>query len=275
MIRMSVSEMTTFRWSFEQDVAQYRKAAFSALGVWRQKVSDFGEKSAIELVKQTGLAVSSLAWAGGFTGSDGRSHPESVRDGYEALHLAEAIKAPCLITHTGPRGGHTSNHARRLACQALGSLLPVAEELNIFLGLEPMHEACAGEWTFLTSLDQALELMRELGSSHVKLVFDVYHMGHDPRNVAQLADLIPHVALVQLGDAAVRPAGEQNRCPLGDGILPLESVVRTLVDGGYDGYGEVELLGEDVEWLAYEDLLQTSRSWLTDVVPADVSRIEQ
>src|SRR5262245_62293382 len=48
MARLSMNEMTTFRWSFEEDVAQYAAAGFSALGVWRQKLSDFGEETGIE-----------------------------------------------------------------------------------------------------------------------------------------------------------------------------------------------------------------------------------
>ncbi len=42
MPQLSMNETTTFRWSFEEDVAQYAAAGISAIGVWRQKLSDFG-----------------------------------------------------------------------------------------------------------------------------------------------------------------------------------------------------------------------------------------
>ena len=85
MERLSMNEMTTYRWSFEEDVNNYVAAGVCGIGVWRQKLSDFGEEKGIELVRDSGLKVSSLLWAGGFTGSEGRSYKESIDDAKEAI----------------------------------------------------------------------------------------------------------------------------------------------------------------------------------------------
>ena len=42
MLRLAMSEMTTFRWSFEEDVANYAAAGFQGIGVWKHKLEDFG-----------------------------------------------------------------------------------------------------------------------------------------------------------------------------------------------------------------------------------------
>ncbi len=76
----------------------------------------------------------------------------------------------------------------------------------------------------------------------------------------RLPDLVPHIGVVQLGDAQAVPQGEQNRCPLGEGRLPLEETVRGLLAAGYQGFIEIELMGEDVETCEYADLLGRSRS---------------
>ena len=94
MPRLSFSEMTTYRWTFEEDVLHYQAAGIAAIGVWRQKLSDYGEEKGIELLTESGLAVSNLQWAGGFTGSDGRSYKDCLEDAQEALHLAAAMQAP-------------------------------------------------------------------------------------------------------------------------------------------------------------------------------------
>lgn len=86
MPRLSMNEMTTYRWSFEEDVARYTAAGIGAIGVWRQKLSDFGEDKGVELLAESGLQVSNLLWAGGFTGSDGRSLRDSIDDALEAVH---------------------------------------------------------------------------------------------------------------------------------------------------------------------------------------------
>ena len=123
MGRLACSELTTFRWSFEEDLENYANAGISGLGIWRQKLADYGEERGAELVAESGLAVSSLQWAGGFTGSDGRSHRESLDDARESIRLAAELRAGCLIVHSGSRGAHTFNHARRLFRQAIDKLL--------------------------------------------------------------------------------------------------------------------------------------------------------
>jgi len=94
-----MSEVTTFRWSFEQDVFNYVAAGYESIGVWRQKLADFGEEAGIDLLAESGLRVSHLLWAGGFTGSDGRTWNEAIDDACQAIRLAGAMNAGCLIVY--------------------------------------------------------------------------------------------------------------------------------------------------------------------------------
>ena len=107
MTRLAVSEMTTFRWSFEEDVQHYSEAGIEAIGIWRQKLSDFGEEKGIELLRDSGLKVSSLMWAGGFTGSDGRSYKESVADARDAIQVAAWEPSVCSSTAVLAQVTHT------------------------------------------------------------------------------------------------------------------------------------------------------------------------
>lgn len=265
-MELAINELTTYRWSFEQDVWGYVEAGIPALGVWRRKLSDFGEESGIRLLLQSHLAVSSLLWAGGFTGSDGRSYEESIEDAAEAVRLAAAMDAGCLIVYTGGRGLHTSKHARRLALAAIRELVPLAHSLDVTLALEPMHPGCADEWTFLTDLDDAVEFVDELDSSHVKLVFDTYHMAQECAIADRLPELVSRIALVQVGDARHPPVGgEQNRCPLGAGSVPLTEIITALRRSGYRGYLELELRGEDMERLDYHELIRQSRETIEQI----------
>ncbi len=259
MALLSVNEATTFRWSLEDDLAHYATAGIPALGVWRHKLSDYGQTKGIELLAASGLKVSHLFWAGGFTGSDGRSFRASIDDATEALNTAAAISAGVLLVYSGARAGHTHNHARRLLRDALRELAPVAAERDIVLALEPMHPDCAGNFTFLTSVDQTLEVLDSVGSPHVKMVFDTYHLGQDDAILDQMPHIAPHVALVQLGDARQPPDKEQNRCRLGEGYIPIARIVGQLRDLGYDGYFDVELLGEEIERFDYPQLLEHAK----------------
>jgi sugar phosphate isomerase/epimerase len=265
---LSINEMTTFRWSFEEDVRRYKAAQIPAIGVWRQKLADYGEAKGIKLLKESGLAVSNLLWAGGFTGSDGHSYQESLADAREAIALAQALATNCLVVYSGGRNGHTQNHARRLFASALSELLPEAERAGVVLAVEPMHAGCAEEWTLLTSLDEALALVERVSSPNLKLAFDTYHLGHEPSIVEHAAAAARHVAIVHLGDSAAPPDREQNRLCLGEGNLPLRPLVAALAGAGYDGYYDVELMGEAIESCDYRELLEKSKRAYQQLVGA-------
>lgn len=259
MARLSMNEMTTFRWSFEQDVANYAAAGIPALGVWRQKLSDCGEEKGIELLAHSGLKVSNLLWAGGFTGSDGRSFRESIDDAAEAIRLAAQMQADCLVVYSGARAGHTHSHARRLLKDALRELTPLAADFDLNLAIEPMHSGCACEWTFLTSLDDALALLDAVESPQLKLAFDTYHLGLEPNIVERIPQIVDRIAIVHLGDSKQLPDGDHNRSRLGEGTIPLAAIVSALESSGYRGYYDVELMGEEIEVVDYHDLLEHAK----------------
>ncbi len=268
MFRMSMNEMTTYRWSFEQDVRGYAAAGYSGIGLWRQKLSDYGEERGIELLREVGLPVSNILWAGGFTGSDGRSFRDALCDAREAIRLAAALQADCLVVYSGARGGHTRNHARRLAHSAISELIPHAEEFGVTLAIEPMHDGCGADWTFLSDLDETIELLRELDSPWVKLTFDTYHLCQDEIAFDGLPNVAEWIAVVHLGDAKQPPHGEQDRCRLGEGRIPLKEIIGILNSSGYSGFYDVELMGQEIEGCDYQDLLAQSKEAVAELVDA-------
>ena len=48
MPTLSMNEVTTYRWSLEDDLRQYAQAGYEGIGVWRQKLSDYGEEAAVD-----------------------------------------------------------------------------------------------------------------------------------------------------------------------------------------------------------------------------------
>ncbi|MCI0334077.1 MAG: sugar phosphate isomerase/epimerase [Planctomycetes bacterium] len=259
MTLLSMNEITTFRWSFEQDVENYQQAGYRAIGVWRQKLTDWDENQAVELLAGSGLAVSNLLWAGGFTGSDGRTPADSIGDAADALRLAAAIGAGCLVVYPGGRNNHTFRHAGRLLRGALDELLPLAEAVEVPLAIEPMHVACAADWTFLTDLDSIVTLLNEYRSPCLKLAYDTYHFPFESRQRPMLAELAQHIGIVHLSDRSAPPTLDQERCLLGQGRLPLRETVATLQNAGYTGAFDVKLLGPEVESHDYWTVLEQSQ----------------
>src|SRR5262245_32552598 len=135
MSRLSINELTTFRWGFEDDICQYAEAGVHAIGIWRPKLADYGEEKGAELLKESHFRVTSLSWVGGFTSSDMLSFDDQVQDGRETIRLAAELECPCVTLLTGPRGVYTHRHARRLFRDALKQLIPLAEKHNVLLAV--------------------------------------------------------------------------------------------------------------------------------------------
>jgi sugar phosphate isomerase/epimerase len=259
MTLLSMNEITTFRWSLEEDVENYQQAGYRAIGVWRQKLSDGDEDRAIDLLIESGLYVSNLTWAGGFTGSDGRTLAESIDDAAEAIRLAAALQAGCLVIYPGGRNNHTYRHAGRVFRCALDELLPLAESVDVPLAIEPMHAACAAEWTFLTDVKCVVALLEEYHSPCLKLACDTYHFPFGARHRHVLERLAPYIGIVHLADRRLPPSVDQQRCPLGYGRLPLAEIVATLQDSGYSGAFDVKLIGPEIEVGDYWRVLEQSQ----------------
>jgi sugar phosphate isomerase/epimerase len=268
MARLSMNEVTTYRWAFDEDVFHYRRSGFQAIGLWRRKLADFGEERAVELLAESRLGVSSLFFAGGFTGSDGRSTEESVDDAAEALRLAADVGARCLTLFAGGRNNHTFRHSKRLLRIALDKLLPLAEMLEVPLALKPKHPACANQWTFFTDLSSTLAFVEEYGSPLLKIVYDTYHFPCAHRSPDFLSELAPYLALVHVADGSAPYTVDQEQCPLGDGRVQLESIITTLLEAGYDGDFEVKLSGPEIERPRYQEILQRSQSLMSNCLSA-------
>ncbi|MFK8114830.1 MAG: sugar phosphate isomerase/epimerase family protein [Rubripirellula sp.] len=262
MNTVAISQLSTLRWSIEEDAKAYAARGFGGIGIYRPKLEDFGLDRTIEMLAEHSLSATSLSWVGGFTGSDGRRFEDAVQDAESAVRDAANLQADTLIVLAGGRNNHIRKHARRTLCEALREISAVAEEYGVRLSIEPIHPGCGDEWSFLNDLQSTLDIIEEVASDHLGIVLDTYHVGMDEEVVGWLPDVIPHLHVVQLGDAKHSPLGEMNRCLLGEGCVPLTAILETLQSYRYSGPFEVELIGEDVEEISYEDLLDHTRDFI-------------
>ena len=142
--------------------------------------------------------------------------------------------------------------------ESLTEICEAAAALRVDVAIEPMHIGAGTDGCFLHNIENTLDAIGEISWPGLGLVFDSYHLGHDPQLFRWLPDIAPLVRLVQLSDAVHAPLGEQDRCLLGEGKQKLSKIVECFEEAGYDGCFELELLGRSVEHLDYDDLLSRS-----------------
>lgn len=253
--QFAVSQLTTLRWDLPEELCHCVEHGFDAISLWRAKVSDVGTGTAQELLQQAGVRVSSLHWAGGFTGSDGQTFDESLADCREAIETAEQLACPVLTVYAGCRGGHTLSHARRLVRQALAELAPAATAAGVTLALKPAREPESLGGGFMSSLEETQAVIADVDQDHVGLALDLWAFADDPFLRESWDLLVRHTRLVLVADRSGPLDFEQERLLPGAGRLPLDWCLRALADAGYQGDIEIDPVGEAVSQAGYEATL--------------------
>ena len=249
------------RWSLEEDLKALAKHGFQGYGAARRKLADC-DGGAAKKIRDAGVDVESLAWIGGFTGSDGRSLNDAIADGAAAIRCAATLGAKTLIVYPGSHGGHTTNHAKRLLQSALQDLEPTAKQLGVRLAVKPTHSDADRQCSFLHHWEAAVRFVSQFDSRCVGLVYDAFHWLRTPDALPRLADSINHVALVQLADFQGPISTNAVRLPPGEGQAELGDLLEVLDLCGYEGGCQLELIGGPVQSGGYDSLLRRAKSGL-------------
>ena len=271
----SINQITTCSASFESDIAEWQRAGIPSIGLWRRKVDEVGEQRAAELIRESGLNVTSVSFGGGFTGSSGFQFREALSDGYQALFLAAAVGASTVVIAPGSRGRYTERHERRLVVSAIRELATAADDFGLSLSLLPMHYRLAREWTSLVSLESAAEMAGDVGRDNVGIVFDTYQFGRTDEILSSLEQLASLIDLVQLSDSVEEASSPYDRLLPGEGDLPLTDFLTALRENGFIGDVDVQVWSDSVWERPSAEVLAAVRSHVDQLlaVPTRISEL--
>ena len=268
-LRIAVSQIATLRWDLGEELCHYTEHGFDAISLWRPKISDISLSDARQLLGSSGVRVSSLQWPGGFTGSEGHTFRESLEDACEAIDVAEQLQCPLIVLHPGGRAGHTLSHARRLIRLAIEELAPVAESAGVALAIKPAKD----EVSFLTNLNESVDLVHASGFTNVGLAIDLWTFSEELLLMENVRPVIEQTKVVSVADRTSNMSLDHERLPPGAGELPLLPLLRLLVESGYRGDIEFDPIGETVAAMGYEQLLASVRQYV-DQLQVEMSLVE-
>ena len=235
LTRLSLNLITVDHWSLPEAVERCAAAGVGWVAPWRHQYQDAAAAAAV--IRDAGLAVSSLCRGGFFTADGAREHNR------RAVEEAAALGAPVLVLVCGPPRGRDLRAARATIAAGIDELLPYAKDHGVRLGIEPLHPMMIGERSAISSLGEALTLARTFGEPGVGVVVDAYHVFWDARLEDELAAARGLVAGYHVSDWLVpTPDLLAGRGLMGDGIIDLPHIGALMDATGYDGPVEVEVI---------------------------------
>jgi len=259
--RFSISQITTYRSAWEDDLRGLEASSFGALGLWLPKLAEVDSNVVIKRLREAEIAVSSVSFVGGFTGSNGASFTDALDHAYETLFFASSIGARCVVVTPGSRGRYTEKHERKLVTQVIRELACMGQELGVDVGILPMRAELARRWTFLHSLDDARSLLADVGHQRAGLVLDSFQHLNSMTDLAELGQLASEIKHVQLSDVSLGARTEYARSLPGDGDLPLSELMSSLLSNGYRGYFDIQVWSRDVWSQTHEAIIQQCDDW--------------
>lgn len=165
----------------------------------------------------------------------------------ESCTAANKLGVKMLITQVGADTGKERAFQHESIVEGLRLAAPMLEDCGITLNIEPLNTLVDHKGYYLPSSAEAFDIIREVGSKNVKVVFDIYHQqiseGNIIPNIVSDLDLIAHLHCaghpgrhdLQYGENdyrvifdAVDKAGYKGFCgleysPLGDATESLEA----------------------------------------------------
>ncbi|GAB7190223.1 sugar phosphate isomerase/epimerase [Kineococcus sp. NUM-3379] len=256
LARFSLNQATTKHIGLADAVDVCRRAGVPAIGVWRDRLHEVGLESAVRLVRDAGLRVSSLCRGGFLTASGAEERAEALRDNRLAVDEAAALGTDCLVMVVGglPAGSKDLPAARQRVADAIGELAPYAGERGVRLALEPLHPMYVADRAVISTLGQAVDMAAQFPVEQVGVVVDTFHVFWDPDLPRQIARAGERIASYQVCDW-ITPLPADTllaRGMMGDGHIDFPAISAAVHAAGYRGDVETEIFHADV-WAADPD----------------------
>ena len=115
----------------------------------------------------------------------------------ESCEAAEKLGVRRLITQVGNDTGKPREEQHSSIVEILKEAVPILEKSKVTLMIEPLNTYVNHPGYYLWSSAEAFEIVREVASPYVKVIFDIYHQqvmeGNIIPNITNNLDCIAHL----------------------------------------------------------------------------------
>lgn len=235
--RLSVNSMCTYPWSFAQDLALWSSMGVRHAGLMVHKLGNDPAARMAELTA-AGIGCSTLI-AEGFDLNNPASWEATRTAQRRAIDLAAAENGHSIYFTPGRTTCISwAEDLNRLA-EAAAPTVRYSREHGVLAAFEPSLRTSV---SFINTLRDAIDAAERTGLS---IVADFGNMWMERDFRETLARAMPHIALMQIGDMVIGSGGRPppgGRAQIGKGELPVKRMIRDVLDAGYQGVFDLEVV---------------------------------
>ena len=241
MVSFSVCiEMLLTEYPFAERARKVAELGIGAIEFWLPDEKGKDMSAVRREVRDCGIVVSNIVVnsnSGDIGGSLVRARDEFtyLKRLRKTIEIARAFDCEKMITCSGNtlKGLSTQRQTRNMI-RTLKKACKIAEQAGIILLLEPLNTVVDHQGYFVNSTKLGFEIVHDVGSPNLKLVYDVYHMqlmeGNILRTIERNLESIGHIHC----------AGTPGRHELDLGELNYRCILKRIDELKYSGFVGLE-----------------------------------
>ncbi len=242
--RLCVHTITTKGWPIEEAMDKYAGAGVKGITVWRQWLEGHDPSAIGDELRARELDVVSLCRGGFFPSSTETGFEKGVEDNRQAIREAAMMGTDLVVLVCGAVPGQALEISRDQIVKGIEAVLPLADELGVRLGIEPLHPMYAADRSAVNTLRSANDLCDRLAHEKVGIALDVYHVWWDPELEHQIHRTAAAKRLFAFHVCDwMTPTTDliNDRGLMGEGCIDVRRIRGLVERTGFDGFHEVEV----------------------------------
>ncbi|MFQ3567669.1 MAG: sugar phosphate isomerase/epimerase family protein [Aggregatilineales bacterium] len=252
--KYAISEVTTMKNSFEEDVKLYAANGVPGIGVWGFKMEEIGWQKAKALLESHNLSVANCIPVGNsilpYVLSPEPAEPMARVEAFlPNMERMAKLNPESIVVITGPQGSYSTKQAWDICLQSFERIGSVARDLGVTIALEPLHRSQSEVFSFMWDIPKTIEMLNQLGQPNFRILFDTWHLWDTDNifdQIRQHIDLIGGVHIADWKHDETRSWAD--RAFPGEGKVPIMQFVEALDAAGWQGHYDIEIFSDDGRW---------------------------
>jgi sugar phosphate isomerase/epimerase len=248
--RLSVNSISSYQQPLAADIAMWKELGVEHVALILPKIAEIGWDAAREMVTTAGLRVSTIFGPTYRPLDADRSlgwWDTDQKGTVDTIEFAASVGAASVYVCTGAAPTLTWDDAADVFCEMVAPAVARGEELGVPLLLEPTNPLRA-DISFIFWQRDAMDLARQAGT---KVMLDFQSCWYERGLANVVRRNIDLVGVTQISDFVIGTTETGNRVVPGDGDIPLERLLAMVLDAGFEGSFDLEVMGPRVEEEGY------------------------
>jgi sugar phosphate isomerase/epimerase len=264
MTRLLAMNQIGIQLEFGPAVHAIKAAGYGGIGIWYDSLYKFGYERGKRELRESGLVNCVACFIGFFNQTSEAEYRRARDEDIRKIRQASDLGALSVLAVSGPQGSMRQDEADRQVVRALNELGPVAAEVGVKIALESIHHMYRDDWTFITTLKQALRIVEQVDHPSVGLMFDTYHLWQEPGLLDTIQSAKGRFVGAQVNDWRPITRSGNDRGIMGEGCIPLGELLTAVERAGFADWYDVEIFSDELWKLDPTEFLRRCKAgWNT------------